>query len=114
MSQTSRRTQRRFFRSGRSDNVRLPKALVINAECDVLRDEGEAYARNLRRAGVDVTATRYAGTIHDFVMLNPLADTPAVRGAIQQAISALRGALYETEVSPVETESQSDSLVGAR
>jgi acetyl esterase len=38
----------------------LPKTLVINGECDVLRDEGESYARHLREAGVDVTATRYA------------------------------------------------------
>ena len=39
----------------------LPKTLVINGECDVLRDDGESYARHLREAGVDVTATRYAG-----------------------------------------------------
>jgi acetyl esterase len=48
----------------------LPKALVINAEADVLRDEGEAYGNKLREAGVDVTATRYGGMVHDFVMLN--------------------------------------------
>jgi len=71
----------------------LPDALVITAESDVLRDEGEAYARKLAEAGVRVTSTRYNGTIHDFVMLNALADTPAARGAIAQATSALRGAL---------------------
>ena len=71
----------------------LPEALVIVDENDVLRDEGEAYARKLSNAGVRVTSTRYNGTIHDFVMLNALADTPATRGAIAQAISALRGAL---------------------
>ena len=46
---------------------------------DVLRDEGEAYARKLWEAGVRVTYTRYIGTIHDFVMLNAIADTPAAR-----------------------------------
>jgi len=68
----------------------LPPALVITAECDVLRDEGEAYARKLIAAGVRVTATRYLGTIHDFVMLNAITDTPAPRGAIAQANDVLR------------------------
>jgi acetyl esterase len=71
----------------------LPDALVIVGENDVLRDEGEAYARKLSEAGVRVTSTRYNGTIHDFALLNALADTPATRAAIAQTISALRGAL---------------------
>jgi acetyl esterase len=71
----------------------LAEALVIVDENDVLRDEGEAYARKLSDAGVRVTSVRYNGTIHDFVMLNALADTPAARGAIAQAIGALRCAL---------------------
>ncbi|HEV3118177.1 MAG TPA: alpha/beta hydrolase fold domain-containing protein [Gemmataceae bacterium] len=71
----------------------LPDALVITAENDVLRDEAEAYARRLWKAGVRVTSTRYLGTIHDFVMLNAIADTPAARGAIAQANAALRSAL---------------------
>jgi acetyl esterase len=71
----------------------LPDALVIVDENDVLRDEGEAYARKLAQAGVRVTSTRYNGTIHDFVLLNALADTPAVRGAIEQAVNALKTAL---------------------
>jgi acetyl esterase len=71
----------------------LPEALVVVDENDVLRDEGEDYARKLSDAGVRVTSIRYNGTIHDFVMLNALADTPATRGAIAQAVAALRGAL---------------------
>src|SRR5215470_13729725 len=71
----------------------LPEALVIVDETDVLRDEGEAYARKLSDAGVRVTSVRYNGTIHDFVMLNALADTPATRSAIAQAVGALKTAL---------------------
>jgi acetyl esterase/lipase len=63
----------------------LPPALVVNGEHDVLRDEGEAYARRLNEAGVPVTQVRYAGTIHDFVLLNPITRTPAPRAAIAQA-----------------------------
>jgi acetyl esterase len=57
----------------------LPRALVITGEFDVLRDEGEAYAHKLTEAGVHVTAVRFLGTIHDFVLLNALAETPATR-----------------------------------
>ena len=74
-----------------SDQLRgLPETLVVVAENDVLRDEGEAYARKLSNAGVRVTSSRYSGTIHDFMMLNALADTPATRAAIAQTISALK------------------------
>ncbi|MNO25095.1 Carboxylesterase NlhH [compost metagenome] len=68
----------------------LPPALIITAEADVLRDEGEAYANHLREAGVPVTAVRFQGTIHDFVMLNDLAETQAARGALMLAIAWLR------------------------
>ncbi|GHK03421.1 hypothetical protein SY2F82_52520 [Streptomyces sp. Y2F8-2] len=60
---------------------------------DVLRDEGEAYANKLRQAGVPVTAVRYQGVIHDFVMLNALRGTHAAEAAIRQAVAALRTAL---------------------
>ncbi|WP_017935855.1 alpha/beta hydrolase [Nocardioides sp. Iso805N] len=73
----------------------LPPALVITAEADVLRDEGEAYAANLRRAGVPVTAVRYQGIVHDFVMVNSLHETHAAQAAIAQAVAALRGALLD-------------------
>jgi acetyl esterase len=72
----------------------LPNALVIVDENDVLRDEGEAYARKLSQAGVRVTSVRYNGTIHDFVLLNPITDTPAVRSALQQANDAFRAVLH--------------------
>jgi len=71
----------------------LPPALIINGENDVLRDEGEAYALKLSEAGVPVTAVRYHGTIHDFVMLNVITDDPAPRGAIEQASIMLKNAL---------------------
>jgi acetyl esterase len=71
----------------------LPQALVITAEADVLRDEGEAYANKLREAGVAVTALRYQGIVHDFVMLNALRPTHAAQAAIAQAAAFLRGAL---------------------
>ena len=71
----------------------LPDALVIVGENDVLRDEGEAYARKLSNAGLRVTSIRYNETLHDFVLLNPLADTPAVRAAIAQAVCTLKHAL---------------------
>jgi acetyl esterase/lipase len=72
----------------------LPPALVIVDECDVLRDEGEAYAARLRANRVDVTTVRYDGTIHDFMMLNPLSETRATRAAIALAMASLRQALH--------------------
>jgi acetyl esterase/lipase len=71
----------------------LPPALIITAEAGVLRDEGEAYANKLRSAGVPVTAVRYLGIIHDFVMLNALRETHAAASAIELATGTLRRAL---------------------
>ena len=71
----------------------LPDALVITDD-DILRDEGQRYASRLAQAGVRVVSVHYSQTVHDFVMLNPLADTPAARAATQQAVDALRGALH--------------------
>jgi acetyl esterase/lipase len=71
----------------------LPPALVITAEADVLRDEGEAYANKLRSAGVPVTSRRYRGTIHDFVMIDAMADSNAAKAATAKAIQFLTNAI---------------------
>ena len=68
----------------------LPPALVITAENDPLRDEGEAYARKLKDAGVTVAAVRYNGTIHDFVLLNAIRHVPSTEAAIDQINDGLR------------------------
>ncbi len=65
----------------------LPEAMILNGEADVLRDEGESFARKLREAGVPVTAMRFQGMIHDFVMLNALDQTKACRAAMDVSVS---------------------------
>ncbi len=68
----------------------LPPALIQVAENDVLRYEGEAYGRKLDEAGVPVTVVRYNGTIHDFGLLNGLADLPATKSAFYQAAAEMK------------------------
>jgi acetyl esterase len=81
------------LRASKEELSGLPPALVITAENDPLRDEGEAYARKLKEAGVDVTAVRYNGVIHDFVLLNAIRNVPETEAAIRQASEAIRGHL---------------------
>jgi acetyl esterase/lipase len=71
----------------------LPPALVVVDENDVLRDEGEAYARKLIQAGVPTTSIRYNASLHDFMMLNTVRGTRASTAAVEQAIHVLRKAL---------------------
>ena len=68
----------------------LPPALIQVAESDILRDEGEAYGRKLDEAGVTVTTVRYDGMIHDFGLLNGLAEEPAVRSLFEHAAAELK------------------------
>jgi acetyl esterase len=69
----------------------LPPALIITAECDPLRDQAEAYAGKLRKAGVPVELKRYEGMIHLFFNLGGIVD--AGRAAMADAASALRQAI---------------------
>ena len=78
------------LRASLDDLKGLPEALVITAQADVLRDEGEAYANKLREAGVPVTQARFQGVVHDFVMLNVLSETNAKKSAMLLATSWLK------------------------
>ncbi len=73
----------------------LPPAFIQIAENDILHDEGVAYGRKLDEAGVPTVISEYKGFIHDFGMLNPLADIPAVQISVQQAADVLRQALFQ-------------------
>jgi acetyl esterase/lipase len=70
----------------------LPETLIMTAEADVLRDEGEAFAARLREAGVKATNARFGGIVHDFVMVNSVHDTEAAKHAIMLAVASLRAA----------------------
>jgi len=77
-----------------SDLRQLPPAMVITGECDPLCDQGEAYAEQLRQAGVPVVLKRYEGMIHPFVSLAGIVD--AGRDAIKESASAVRQGLNVT------------------
>ncbi|MFA1547899.1 alpha/beta hydrolase [Actinomadura chokoriensis] len=81
------------LRATLDDLAGLPPAFLIVDENDVLRDEGEAYARRLTEAEVPTTSVRYNGTLHDFMMLNPVRGTRAARAATAQAAEVLKSAL---------------------
>ena len=63
---------------------------ALAAENDILRDEGEAYGRKLDEAGVEVTTIRYDGMIHDFGLLNGLANEPGTRSLCRHAAAELK------------------------
>jgi acetyl esterase len=92
------------------DLAGLPEAFVIVDENDVLRDEGEAYARKLTDAGVRTTSVRYNGIIHDFMMLNPVRETAAATAAIEQAIAILSKALGTTSSVTTPSEEEASRL----
>ena len=72
------------------DLKNLPPTLIITAENDVLRDEGEAYARKLESSGVDVTSIRINSTIHDFIMLNALSESQPAQSAFILACNMIK------------------------
>ena len=72
------------------DLKNLPSTLILTVENDVLRDEGEAYARKLDNAGVDVINVRINGTIHDFMVLNAIAHTEPVKAAFLLASKTIK------------------------
>ncbi|MFH8934033.1 alpha/beta hydrolase [Streptomyces griseosporeus] len=75
------------------DLADLPPALIVTAEADVARDEGEQYARNLRAAGVQASAVRFQGTVHDFVALHALRDSAPTRAAVATGCAFRRARL---------------------
>ena len=71
---------------------------MLTAECDPLRDQGEAYAKRLREAGVAVTTSRYAGMIHGFYGFDRVFDE--AKRATAETVSALRAALASEAARP--------------
>ncbi|QDY80377.1 alpha/beta hydrolase [Streptomyces qinzhouensis] len=81
------------LRARAGDLAGLPPTLVVTADADVSRDEGEQYARNLRSAGVEASAVRFLGTIHDFVTLHALHESVPTRAALMAGCAFLRARL---------------------
>ena len=75
----------------------LPPTMVITDENDVLRDEGEAYAHRLQDAGVPIVSTRYNGIIHDFGLLNALAELPTTKAMIRQVADGIRSHIGQSQ-----------------
>ncbi|MGB6132287.1 MAG: alpha/beta hydrolase [Acidobacteriaceae bacterium] len=84
------------LRASAEELSKLPPALIVTAECDVLRDEGEAFARKLAGAGVPVASLRYGGVLHGFMVDDELAQTPQARSAMALLAAHLREALRAT------------------
>jgi acetyl esterase len=78
------------LRAAISELSLLPPALIVTSEYDVLRDEGEAYARKLGDAGVPVTAVRFPGTVHGFAMIDALANSPRSLDCLRLVIDSLQ------------------------
>lgn len=84
------------LRAASSELSPVPPALIVTSEYDVLRDEGEAYARKLRDAGVRATSVRFPGTVHGFVMTDALAGTPGAIDCLSLVIDSLQRAFQGT------------------
>jgi acetyl esterase len=78
--------------------IRVAPALIITAECDVLRDEGERYAQLLMGAGVEVTALRFLGTLHNFLVIDALRESGPSVAALGVTADRLRRSLHEKDV----------------
>lgn len=94
LPENERRTERNAspLHASLQDLQTLPPALIITAENDVLRDDGEEYAKKLDEADVRVSCVRVNGTMHDFVMLDALANTAPARSAICLAVCEIKRA----------------------
>ncbi|MEO6922392.1 MAG: alpha/beta hydrolase [Bryocella sp.] len=72
----------------------VPPALIVTAECDVLRDDGERYAQRLSEAGVATTAVRFLGTLHNFPVIDNLQKSGASIAALHLIADALKSSLH--------------------
>lgn len=83
------------LRASLEDIAKVAPAVIITAECDILRDDGELYARRLIEAGVKVTAVRLMGTVHNFPVIDDLQFSGPAICALQMAGDALHRALHD-------------------